>query len=96
MPRYQQKKAKSEKCANGSAVSTCCSSTNYGTDESWEGIDDLSEHKAIFDEIDNRLSQIANILDKHADPAMAIPTGSLEEDDDGQPIFRAGRDKILR
>ncbi|MDT2193392.1 hypothetical protein [Paenibacillus larvae] len=26
---------------------------------------------------------------------MAIPTGSLEEDDDGQPIFRAGRDKIF-
>ncbi|MDT2236641.1 hypothetical protein P7H19_10530 [Paenibacillus larvae] len=69
---------------------------NYGTDESWEGIDDLSEHKAIFDEIDNQLSQIANILDKaHADPAMAIPTGSLEEDDDGQPTFRAGRDKIF-
>ncbi|MDT2262164.1 hypothetical protein P7H06_25450 [Paenibacillus larvae] len=69
-------------------------SQTMGLTNLWEGIDDLSEHKAIFDEIDNRLSQIANI-DKHADPAMAIPTGSLEEDDDGQPIFRAGRDKIF-
>ncbi|WP_172423833.1 phage portal protein [Paenibacillus larvae] len=68
---------------------------NYGTDESWEGIDDLTEHKAIFDEIDNRLSQIANILDKHADPAMAVPTGSLEEDDNGQPMFHASRDKVF-
>src|SRR5690625_6415211 len=42
-----------------------------------------------------RLSLIAEILDKHSDPAMAVPPGSLDEDEHGQPIFHAGRDKIF-
>jgi len=68
---------------------------NYATDESWAGIDDLTENKAIFDEINNRLSQIAVILDKHADPAIAVPTGTLGEDEAGNPIFRIGIDKVF-
>ena len=48
---------------------------NFATDEDWQGIDDLSENKGLFDEINHRLSQIASILDKHADPAIAVPTG---------------------
>lgn len=68
---------------------------NYGTDDTWEGLDDLTEHHGIFDEINNRLSKIAEILDKHADPAMVVPVGSLEEGENGQPIFHAGRDKIF-
>jgi len=68
---------------------------NYATDESWAGIDDLSENKPIFDEINNRLSQIAVILDKHADPAIAVPTGTLGEDENGNPIFRIGIDKVF-
>jgi len=68
---------------------------NYSTDESWEGIDDLSEHMALFDEINTRLTQIANILDKHADPAIAVPTGTLGEDEHGNPIFNIGRDKVF-
>ncbi|MBC9785097.1 phage portal protein [Heliobacterium chlorum] len=68
---------------------------NYSTDDTWEGIDDLSENKALFDEINHRLSQISSILDKHADPAMAVPTGTLGEDEQGNPIFRAGIDKVF-
>lgn len=68
---------------------------NYSTDDYWEGIDDLTEHHGIFDEINNRLSKIAEILDKHSDPAMAVPQGSLDEDENGQPIFHVGRDKIF-
>ncbi|MEH7521696.1 phage portal protein [Bacillus sp. JJ1503] len=68
---------------------------NYATDDEWEGIDDLTEHTGIFDEINNRLSKIAEILDKHSDPAMAVPAGTLGEDENGQPIFHAGRDKIF-
>lgn len=68
---------------------------NYATDDHWEGIDDLTEHTGIFDEINNRLSKIAEILDKHSDPAMAVPAGTLGEDENGQPIFHAGRDKIF-
>lgn len=68
---------------------------NYALDDSWEGIDDLTEHYSIFAEINNRLSRIAEILDKHSDPAMAVPQGSLDLDPDGNPVFHAGRDKIF-
>lgn len=68
---------------------------NYATDDSWEGIDDITELRPIMDEINNRLSQIASILDKHSDPAIAVPTGSLQEDADGNPIFRVGMDKVF-
>lgn len=68
---------------------------NFATDDTWEGIDDLSEHVAIFDEINSRLTQIADILDKHADPAMAVPSGILGEDVDGNPTFHVARDKVF-
>ncbi len=68
---------------------------NYSTDDSWEGIDDLSEHKAVLDEINNRLSQIASILDKHSDPPIAVPSGTLGEDEYGNPMFNVGRDKVF-
>lgn len=67
---------------------------NFATD-SWEGQDDLTEHRSIFDEINNRLSQIASILDKHADPAMAVPAGVLEVDSHGNPMFSVNREKVF-
>lgn len=68
---------------------------NFSTDDTWEGHDDLSEHKPIIDEINNRLTMIANILDKHADPAIAVPAGTLGEDEYGNPTFRVGIDKVF-
>jgi Phage portal protein, SPP1 Gp6-like len=68
---------------------------NYALDDDWQGIDDLTEHHGIFDEINNRLSKIAEILDKHSDPAMVVPAGTLGEDEYGNPIFHAGRDKVF-
>ena len=68
---------------------------NYALEDSWEGLDDLTEHRPLFDEINMRLSLIAEILDKHSDPAMAVPPGSLDEDEDGNPVFHAQRDKIF-
>lgn len=68
---------------------------NYATDDDLFGIDDITEIRPVIDEINNRLSQIANILDKHADPAIAVPVGTLQEDDDGMPVFRVGVDKVF-
>lgn len=68
---------------------------NTGRELTWEGLDDLSEHKAIFEEINNRLSQVASILDKHSDPAMAVPTGLLATDEDGRPYFRVAQNKVF-
>lgn len=66
-----------------------------GKTRTWEGKDDLSEHKQLFDELNNRLSQVASILDKHADPAITVPTGLLETDELGNPIFSIARDKVF-
>ncbi len=63
--------------------------------ESWEGVDDLSEHINLFEQINRRLSKIGLILDKHSDPAIAIPDGMLGEDEDGSPIFNVARDKAI-
>ncbi|MGG3561661.1 phage portal protein [Neobacillus rhizosphaerae] len=68
---------------------------NYSTDDSWEGIDDLSELKGLFSELNTRLSQISEILSKHADPAMIVPQGTLVEDENGQPAYRVGVDKVF-
>lgn len=68
---------------------------NYSTDDSWEGIDDLTELKPLFAELNERLSQIAEILSKHSDPAMIVPQGTLVEGEDGQPVYRVGVDKVF-
>ncbi|WP_276913167.1 phage portal protein [Aneurinibacillus aneurinilyticus] len=68
---------------------------NFSYDDSWEGQDDLTEHISLFDELNNRLSQLAVILDKHADPAIAVPVGTIEEDEQGNPIFHVGRTKVF-
>lgn len=68
---------------------------NFALDDSWEGIDDISEHEALFREINNRLTQIATILDKHADPILTVPEGVLEEGPDGEPQVRAAYAKVF-
>jgi hypothetical protein len=68
---------------------------NYSTADSWEGIDDVTEHMTIFEEINNRLTQIADILEKHANPAMAVPSGVMGEDAEGNPTFNVSADKVF-
>ncbi|URZ16869.1 phage portal protein [Clostridium felsineum] len=68
---------------------------NFGTDDTWQGLDDITEHLPIIDEINNRLTQIADILDKHADPAMVVPAGTLGTDIEGNPYFVVARDKVF-
>jgi Phage portal protein, SPP1 Gp6-like. len=68
---------------------------NYSVDDSFEGIDDISEFIPLIDEINNRLTQIASILDKHADPALAVPTGTLGEDENGNPVFNVSYNKVF-
>ena len=68
---------------------------NFSTDDTWEGIDDLTEHLPVLEEINLRLTEISSIISKHSDPAMAIPSGLLGEDIDGNPIFNVARDKVF-
>lgn len=68
---------------------------NYAVDDTWEGLDDLSELKPLFDELNNRLTQVASILDKHSEPAIAVPMGILTEDEHGRPMFNVANSKVF-
>lgn len=68
---------------------------NLSISDGWAGIDDITEISPLLDEINNRLSQIADILDKHSNPAMAVPTGLLSADEDGNAQFRVAVDKVF-
>jgi hypothetical protein len=68
---------------------------NFQTDDSWEGIDDINDLKSQFAIINNRISQLQNVLDKHADPALVVPSGILKEDEKGELVFNISRDKVF-
>lgn len=68
---------------------------NFSTADTWEGMDDLTEIRPLFDELNNRLTQIASIMDKHSDPAMAIPSNILDVDEYGRPVFRVADSKVF-
>lgn len=68
---------------------------NLAVADEWQGIDDITELHPLIDEINNRISQIAEILDAHANPGMAVPSGLLGADEDGVPQFRVAIDKVF-
>lgn len=68
---------------------------NLSLADDWQGLDDITELLPLLDEINNRLTQIADILDKHSNPAMAVPTGLLGSDEDGNAQFRVAVDKVF-
>lgn len=68
---------------------------NYATEDTWQGLDDLSELKPLFDELNNRFSQISSIMDKHSDPALAVPPNLFVEDDYGRPMFNVADSKVF-
>lgn len=44
------------------------------------GISDFKDIKELVFALNNRMTKIDNILDKHSDPILAVPTGVLDED----------------
>lgn len=68
---------------------------NFALDDSWRGIDDLTEHRSLLDEINNRISQISDILDKHADAPIAVPVGTLREDANGNVVYNVAQEKVF-
>lgn len=53
---------------------------NYRTVHSAFGISDYRDIDTLFYAINNRISKIDNILDKHSDPILMVPPGILDED----------------
>ena len=53
---------------------------NWKTGSSRFGISDYFDLEPLFYAINNRITKVDNILDKHSDPILAIPEGILDED----------------
>lgn len=53
---------------------------NWKTGGRFWGISDYYDLDSLFYAINNRLTKIDNVLDKHTDPILAVPEGVLDED----------------
>lgn len=53
---------------------------NWKTSGRYFGISDYYDLDSLFYAINNRLTKIDNVLDKHTDPILAVPEGVLDED----------------
>lgn len=81
--------------ATGVAVPLVVHVPNMALDDAWNGIDDITEHRSILDEINNRITQISDILDKHADAPIAVPLGTLREDSNGNVVYNVAQEKVF-
>lgn len=52
---------------------------NYRTNSRYFGISDYKDLISLMFAVNNRITKIDNILDKHGDPILAVPTGVLDE-----------------
>lgn len=52
---------------------------NFKTGDRYFGISDYNDLESLFYALNNRLSKIDNILDKHGDPILSVPPGILDE-----------------
>lgn len=52
---------------------------NWKTGNRYLGISDYQDLDSLFFAINNRMTKVDNILDKHSDPILALPEGILDE-----------------
>lgn len=53
---------------------------NWRTADRWNGYSDYYDLDSLFFAINNRISKIDNVLDKHTDPILMVPPGVIGED----------------
>lgn len=54
---------------------------NWRLDDMFWGISDYVDLESMFDELNNRVSKISRILDKHSDPKLILPPGLMKYDE---------------
>lgn len=52
---------------------------NWKFGANWSGISDYFDLTSLFYAINNRMTKIDNVLDKHTDPILMVPSGILDE-----------------
>ena len=53
---------------------------NWRLDDEFFGNSDYIDMEGLFDELNNRLSKVSRILDKHSDPKLVLPPNTMKED----------------
>ena len=72
---------------------------NFRVNNNYFGMSDYHDLESLFFAINNRMTSIDNILDKHSDPILAVPEGVLDEKGNVRKEalqmfeFREGEDK---
>jgi len=65
---------------------------NWRLDDMFWGISDYVDLESMFDELNNRVSKISRILDKHSDPKLILPPGLMNYDQKQQRWYIAKED----
>lgn len=52
---------------------------NWKKGSKWNGISDYNDLDSLFYAVNNRMTKVDNILDKHSDPILMVPPGVLDE-----------------
>lgn len=62
---------------------------NWRMDDDWRGISDYEGIDSLVDELNNRLSRISRVLDKHENPKLILPPGLMQFDPKTQRYYIA-------
>lgn len=54
---------------------------NWRLDDEFFGMSDYYDMESLFDEMNNRVSKVSRILDKHSDPKLILPPGIMRYDE---------------
>lgn len=77
IPDYEELKEEEDTGYEGTLVMHV---PNYRLDDEFFGISDYQDIEGLFDEMNNRISRMAQILDKHSDPKLILPPGMMKYD----------------
>lgn len=65
---------------------------NWRLDDEFWGISDYYDLETVFDELNNRISRISRVLDKHESPKLILPPGLMRYDETTQRYYVAKED----
>ncbi|HPB34105.1 MAG TPA: phage portal protein [Caldisericia bacterium] len=72
---------------------------NFEIEDDFWGVSDYEDILPLQDEINNRLSRISMILDKHSDPWLVVPPGTLNEKGElnksASGVFEIGQGELV-
>ena len=60
---------------------------NLRLDDEFWGLSDYVDMESVFDELNNRISRISRVLDKHESPKLILPPGLMQYDQEKEAWF---------